>query len=74
MKTKFYYKDQVKLKEVIGSNFCDLALHVQDQTIVLQGVTDNLIKGAAGTALQNANLMFGFDQAIGLTHLIPLLP
>ena len=40
---------------------------------VMMGAMDNLVKGAAGQAVQNMNLMFGFDEAEGL-HQIPMLP
>lgn len=41
--------------------------------IIMMGAMDNLVKGAAGQAVQNMNLMFGFDEAEGL-HQIPMLP
>lgn len=42
--------------------------------IIAQGVLDNLVKGAAGTAIQNMNLMFGLPETDGLLNLSPLYP
>lgn len=55
-------------KLVIGSNFCDVGFEVERRTgrIVALGATDNLIKGAAGNAVQSMNLMLGFDERTGL--------
>ncbi len=55
-------------KAVLGSNFCDIGLDVDERTqrIVAMAALDNLGKGAAGAALQNLNLMFGYDETDGL--------
>jgi N-acetyl-gamma-glutamyl-phosphate reductase len=55
---------------VRGSNFCDLSLHVDQRTGTLLVVShiDNLVKGQAGSALQNMNVMFGLDETAGLLH------
>ncbi|MBX7135897.1 MAG: N-acetyl-gamma-glutamyl-phosphate reductase [Fimbriimonadaceae bacterium] len=55
-------------KEVQGSNRCALACEVDERTgfAVLVGVIDNLVKGAAGQAVQNMNLMFGLPEETGL--------
>jgi N-acetyl-gamma-glutamyl-phosphate reductase len=55
-------------RSVRGENTCRMALHQQpDQsTIIVSSVIDNLVKGAAGQAIQNMNLMFGFDEQTGL--------
>ena len=55
-------------RSVRGSNMCRLAVHkVEDgKQLVLLSVIDNLVKGAAGQAVQNMNLMFGFDEITGL--------
>ena len=53
-------------RSVKTSNFCRLALHPADsesQPTVILSVIDNLVKGAAGQAIQNMNLMFGFDES-----------
>ena len=58
---------QVSLADVVGSNFVDLSFAVgANGNIVAQGAIDNLVKGAAGTAVQNMNLMFGLDETLGL--------
>ena len=55
-------------KILIGSNFCDIgfAYDKSASRLVVMSSSDNLIKGAAGTAIQNMNLMSGFDETIGL--------
>ncbi|MDQ0200669.1 N-acetyl-gamma-glutamyl-phosphate reductase [Neobacillus ginsengisoli] len=62
-------------KEVLGSNYCDIGLHVDPRTnrLTIISVIDNLVKGAAGQAIQNANLMNGWDERAGLDDL-PLYP
>lgn len=62
-------------RSVRGSNICRIAVHrPQDKdTVVILSVTDNLVKGAAGQAVQNMNLMFGFAETLGIEH-VPLLP
>jgi N-acetyl-gamma-glutamyl-phosphate reductase len=42
-------------------------------TLVVLSVIDNLVKGASGQAVQNMNLMFGFPETAGLTH-VPVVP
>ena len=62
-------------RSVRAANVCRIALHRPkggDMLVVLS-VIDNLTKGAAGQAVQNMNLMFGFDECIGLSQ-IPVLP
>ncbi|HLQ06837.1 MAG TPA: N-acetyl-gamma-glutamyl-phosphate reductase, partial [Nitrososphaerales archaeon] len=60
---------------VIGSNFCDVGFEIEERTgrIVALSATDNLIKGAAGNAVQSMNLMFGFDEKEGIA-MAPLHP
>ncbi len=57
-----------KLKDVIMSNFCDLNINVFENKIVITSAIDNLIKGAAGQAVQNMNLYFGFNPNTGLIN------
>ncbi len=53
---------------VSGSNRCDIGMAVLDEKrAVIVSCIDNLLKGAAGQAVQNANLMFGFDETAGLS-------
>ena len=63
------------VKEVCGSNFCDIGLHLDERTgrLTIVSVIDNLMKGAAGQAVQNANIMTGLDETTGLTF-IPMYP
>ena len=60
---------------VEGSNYVDVNFKIDSRTgrIVMMGAMDNLVKGAAGQAVQNMNLMFGFDESMGL-DLIPMFP
>ena len=62
-------------RSVRGSNRCRIAVHrPQDgDTVVVLSVIDNLVKGAAGQAVQNMNIMFGLPEATAL-NLVPLLP
>jgi N-acetyl-gamma-glutamyl-phosphate reductase len=48
------------------TNRCALGLHPVDQTLIITSAIDNLIKGAAGQALQNMNVMLGLDETAGL--------
>ena len=58
-----------------GSNICRIAVHQpQDSDIVvILSVIDNLVKGAAGQAVQNMNIMFDMPENTGL-EVVPLLP
>ncbi len=62
-------------KLVIGSNYCDVGFEIEERTgrIVALAATDNLVKGAAGNAIQSMNLMLGFDERTGL-GMAPLHP
>ena len=62
-------------KWVEGSNFVDVNFKIDTRTnrIIMMGAMDNLVKGAAGQAVQNMNLMFGFDESEGLRQ-IPMMP
>ena len=62
-------------KQVQGSNYCDLAVHLDERTgrVIVMSVIDNLVKGAAGQAVQNLNLRMGWDETAGLEGL-PLYP
>lgn len=62
-------------RSVRAANVCRVALHRPQggNTLVVLSVIDNLVKGAAGQAVQNMNIMFGFDECAGLTQ-IPVLP
>lgn len=62
-------------RSVRASNLCRLAVHRPQggDTLVVLSVIDNLTKGAAGQAVHNMNLMFGFPEILGLDHL-PIVP
>lgn len=62
-------------KEVWGSNYCDIGFSVDERTgrITVISVIDNVVKGAAGQAIQNLNLMMGWDETAGL-DLTPVYP
>ena len=62
-------------RSVRGSNLCRIAVHRPQggDTVVILSVTDNLVKGAAGQAVQNMNLMFGLPETLAITH-VPLFP
>ena len=60
---------------VEGSNYVDVNFKIDKRTnrIIMMGAMDNLVKGAAGQAVQNMNLLFGFDEAEGLS-MVPMFP
>ena len=62
-------------KWVEGSNYVDVNFVIDERTgrVVMMGALDNLVKGAAGQAVQNMNLLFGFDEAEGLS-MVPMFP
>lgn len=62
-------------RSVRGSNICRIAVHQpqNSDTVVVLSVTDNLVKGAAGQAIQNMNIMFGLSETLGINQ-VPLLP
>ena len=81
-----YYKDEKfvrvlkkgvcpETKWVEGSNYVDVNFVIDERTgrIIMMGALDNIVKGAAGQAVQNMNLLFGFDEAEGL-NLVPMFP
>lgn len=55
--------------DVAHTNYADVAVRVCGDRIVAMGAIDNLVKGASGQAVQNLNLMFGLDEALGLGDL-----
>ncbi len=62
-------------KWVEGSNYVDINFVIDERTgrIVMMGALDNLVKGAAGQAVQNMNLLFGLDETEGL-RMVPMFP
>ncbi|MBL7661149.1 N-acetyl-gamma-glutamyl-phosphate reductase [bacterium] len=55
-----------EIQNVVGSNFCDLAIEVRGKQLLIAVAIDNLVKGMVGQAIQNMNLMCGLDQTTGL--------
>jgi N-acetyl-gamma-glutamyl-phosphate reductase len=56
----------VDVKQVVNTNKCFLHLQVHEGQILISSVIDNLIKGASGQAVQNMNLMLGWEEDLGL--------
>lgn len=72
-----FYKDEpfvrvkdepVDLAGVVGSNFCDISVATRGSQVVAMAAIDNLVKGMAGQAVQNMNVMFGLSERAGLWH------
>ncbi len=61
---------EIDLKQVVNTNRCFIHLEKKEGYVLLTSVIDNLLKGASGQAVQNMNLIFGFDEKAGL-HLKP---
>jgi N-acetyl-gamma-glutamyl-phosphate reductase len=61
---------------VWGSNYCDIGLQVDRRTgrVLVISVIDNLVKGAAGQAIQNMNILFGLPETTGLLSAAPVYP
>jgi len=64
-----------QIKQVRGTNLCDVYATYDERTnrIITMSAIDNLVKGAAGQAVQNMNIAFGLTETVGLQH-IPLQP
>jgi N-acetyl-gamma-glutamyl-phosphate reductase len=58
--------DFPRLKDVIGTNFCDIGIKDEDKDIIIIAAIDNLLKGASGQAVQNMNIMYKFPEDSGL--------
>lgn len=72
---KTYYQDHpfvtvseepIFLKQVVNTNRCVIQLEQEGEQLVVHSAIDNLLKGASGQAVQNMNLLFGFEQTAGL--------
>lgn len=55
-----------QVRDIVGSNYCDIGLKVTGDRLIAVSCIDNLKKGAAGQAVQNMNIMCGFDETEGL--------
>ncbi len=62
---------KISTNQVRGTNFCDIHINVDERTgrATIVSVIDNLVKGAAGQAIQNMNVMFGLEETNGLTQI-----
>ncbi|PQJ73371.1 MULTISPECIES: N-acetyl-gamma-glutamyl-phosphate reductase [Polaribacter] len=72
---KEYYKDaaftfvsdtDVHMKQVVNTNKCIIGLEKHGNKLLITSTIDNLLKGASGAAIQNLNLMYGFEESLGL--------
>ncbi|MEK9567031.1 MAG: N-acetyl-gamma-glutamyl-phosphate reductase, partial [Flavobacteriaceae bacterium] len=71
---EFYYKEPfthiaeepISLKSVVNTNNCFIHLHLHQKTLLITSCIDNLVKGASGQAIQNTNLMMGWEETLGL--------
>lgn len=72
---KEYYKDaaftfvsdeSIFLKQVVNTNKCLIQLEKHGNKLLITSTIDNLLKGASGAAIQNLNLMYGFEETLGL--------
>ena len=57
---------ELTLKQVVNTNHCALHLHQYEDQLLVTSVIDNLLKGASGQAIQNLNLMMGWEEDLGL--------
>ena len=62
----FISDDFLHLKQVVNTNKCLIHLHKHENQLLITSCIDNLVKGASGQAIQNMNLMFGFEETEGL--------
>lgn len=58
--------EPISLKSVVNTNNCFIHLHLHENTLLLTSCIDNLVKGASGQAIQNTNLMMGWEETLGL--------
>jgi len=65
-KFTFISDEEIHLKQVVNTNKCILHLHKHEGKLLITSIIDNLLKGASGQAVQNMNLMFGFEESEGL--------
>ena len=54
------------MKQVVNTNHCHIHLHKHEDVLLVTSAIDNLLKGASGQALQNMNLMLGWEEDLGL--------
>jgi N-acetyl-gamma-glutamyl-phosphate reductase len=68
---RVYESGEPCTKNVAGTNYCDIGLSINQEsgTVIVMSVIDNLVKGAAGQAVQNMNLMLGYEETTGLKQI-----
>jgi N-acetyl-gamma-glutamyl-phosphate reductase len=59
-------EEEISLKSVINTNHCFIHLHLHENTLLITSIIDNLMKGASGQAIQNTNLIMGWEENLGL--------
>jgi N-acetyl-gamma-glutamyl-phosphate reductase len=66
----FSHGELISTTDVRGSNFCNISINIDTRTgkLIAISVIDNLVKGQAGNALQNMNIMMGIEETAGLMH------
>lgn len=62
----FISNQTIDLKQVVNTNKALVHIEKKDNQLVIHSIIDNLLKGASGQAIQNMNLMFGWEQNLGL--------
>ena len=62
----FLSKNDINLKEVINTNNCHVKIQFHESLIHITTVLDNLLKGASGQAVQNLNIIYGYEESLGL--------
>ena len=62
----FVSDQELHLKQVVNTNKCLLHIHKHQDKLLITSCIDNLLKGASGQAVQNMNLMFGFEETEGI--------
>lgn len=65
-KFTFVSEKEIHLKQVVNTNKCLIYLHLHEEKLLITSIIDNLLKGASGQAVQNMNLLFGFEETEGL--------
>lgn len=66
-------EESFQLKNILNSNYCDICFDIQDGSLVIETVLDNIVKGASGQAVQNMNIMFDQNEDTGLFS-VPVFP
>jgi N-acetyl-gamma-glutamyl-phosphate reductase len=61
--------EDVSLRKIVGTNQCHVGIAAAGDIAVVTSALDNLLKGAAGQAVENMNLVLGLPRTTGLTHL-----